>query len=172
MKVIGVSGKAYSGKDTIAEMVAELMRGPDQKVVRVGFADALKEECRALGWDGKKDDAGRALLQRVGVERRAQQSDYWIRKAFEKMTDPETLYIVPDVRFQNEADAIRAAGGQVWRVTRFDSFTGEPFDNGLSAEAKAHVSETDLDHYDFDRYFTNLSFGGLRSLLRTALQSL
>ena len=168
MQIIGVSGHAQFGKDTVAEMIAELLKGR-RRVVRIGFADALKEECRAEGWDGQKDEAGRALLQRVGVERRQQDPHYWVRAAFAKMTDPDTIYTVPDVRFRNEFEAIRAAGGEVWRVTRYSADTGARFDNGLSAEAQAHVSETDLDDFVFDRRLINITLGGLRAQVRTAL---
>ena len=69
MRLIGLSGKALAGKDTTAMMLSNLIK--DRPVVRIAFADALKNECLALhGWNGRKDDAGRTLLQRVGVARR------------------------------------------------------------------------------------------------------
>ncbi len=43
--------------------------------------------------------------------------------------------VIPDVRFQNEIDAIKKAGGYVVRVTRSGA--------GLSGSAAAHVSETE-----------------------------
>lgn len=167
--LVGISGKAQAGKDTLAAMVATQLQFK-KRVVRIGFADALKEECaRVYGWNGAKDEAGRALLQRVGVERREQDPLYWVKRAFEKMTDPDTLYVVPDVRFKNEAEAIRAKSGEVWRVDRFDPTTMKPFDNGLAADAKLHVSETELDRYMFDVYFLNDTLDSLRAQVREVL---
>jgi hypothetical protein len=167
MKVIGISGRAQNGKDTVCLMIQELL--PNRKVVRVSFADELKAECRLLhGWNGEKDAEGRALLQKVGVDRRNENENYWVDKAFAQMTDPEAVYVIPDVRFPNEAAAVRRVGGTMWRVNRYDE-RGEPFDNGLTAEARNHVSETALDGYSFDRVFVNLSFGSLKLLVKTAL---
>jgi hypothetical protein len=152
-------------------MIADILKGR-RVVVRVGFADALKEECRVLyRWDGLKNDEGRALLQRVGLVRRHEDANYWIARAFEKMTDPKTLYVVDDVRFKNEAEAIRAHGGEVWRVERYDPVTLMPFDNGLSVAAKAHVSETQLDRYIFDRYLWNDTKDGLHARLKETLRN-
>tara|TARA_R100001244_G_scaffold120565_1_gene90177 strand:- start:2776 stop:3039 length:264 start_codon:yes stop_codon:yes gene_type:complete len=53
------------------------------------------------------------------------------------------LAIVPDVRFPNEADAIKQAGGKVIRLTR------SPHDD-------QHESETALDDYEgFDHVLDN-----------------
>ncbi len=168
-QIIGVSGKARHGKDTVARLIAEELNGL-QQVVRLGFADSLKEECRdRFGWNGEKDVAGRALLQRIGVERRSEDPLYWVRRAFSRMIDPDTLYVVSDVRFVNEADAIRTEGGRLWRVDRVDPGTGEWFDNGLSAGLRTHASETDLDGYSFDEYLVNDTIENLRVRVRGVL---
>lgn len=153
MRLIGLSGKALAGKDTTAMMLSNLIK--DRPVVRIAFADALKNECLALhGWNGQKDDAGRTLLQRVGVARREENPNYWVDRAMARVTDPETLYVFTDVRFPNEADAIRANGGRMWRIERINE-DGSPFDNGMTLEQKAHVSETALDDYACDDYLFN-----------------
>jgi hypothetical protein len=169
--IIGISGKAQHGKDTTCEFIREILEsGPAYlHVVRVSFADELKDECRREhGWNGVKDEAGRSLLQRVGVERRAEDVNYWVNKAFARMTDKNAVYVVPDCRFRNEADAIKARGGVVWRIVR-STDDGVPFDNGLTPEQKAHSSETDLDGYDFDTVISNYSLPHLRLLVRSAL---
>jgi len=43
--------------------------------------------------------------------------------------------VIPDVRFRNEVDAIRAAGGVIWKITRPGA--------GLQGAAGGHVSETE-----------------------------
>jgi len=167
--IIGISGKAEHGKNTVAALIAELL--PDRRVVRVALADALKREARDLfGWNGVKDETGRTLLQTHGVNRRSENLNYWISKAFDAMTDPDAVYVIPDVRFKNEADAIRARGGVVWRVTRSEP-DGSSFVNHLGSDQKNHVSETELDEYRFDFFVSNTTLNDLRRNVRWAIGS-
>lgn len=57
--------------------------------------------------------------------------------------------VIPDVRFRNEVDAIRAAGGKVWRVSREGA--------GLQGDAAKHQSETDLDTIPRDLFAHHVS---------------
>jgi hypothetical protein len=36
------------------------------------------------------------------------------------LAHPETDFVIPDVRFENEAEMIRSIGGKLWRVKRGD----------------------------------------------------
>ena len=134
--LIGLSGVARSGKDTVAGfLVAE--RG----FHRVAFADALKAVLADVdplmgshtrlhdrlehGWElAKSEPEVRMLLQRLGVACRNHiGSDVWVEAVFariEEAMDNEgpSRWVVSDVRFPNEAEAIRSRGGQVWRVER------------------------------------------------------
>ena len=58
--VIAFIGKARHGKDTMVINTTPLC---DAKCEHVSFAKHLKEQAKALGWDGEKDFAGRNLLQ-------------------------------------------------------------------------------------------------------------
>ena len=57
---IAFIGKARHGKDTMVIHTKSLCNA---KCEHVSFAKHLKEQARALGWDGEKDFAGRNLLQ-------------------------------------------------------------------------------------------------------------
>jgi hypothetical protein len=107
---IGLIGLAGSGKDTAA--IALMDRGWK----RVAFADALKGRAIYLGWDGRKDDRGRRLLCDLGMAMRAYEPDHWINHARAAMRGRPCVFT--DVRFQNEADFIRAEGGIIVRVVR------------------------------------------------------
>ncbi len=165
MRIIGLSGKARAGKDTVCGLIEATLGARGARVVRVGFADALKAECRAQGWNGEKDEAGRALLQNVGLARRAENPRYWIDRLFERIeTDPlapNTIWVITDVRFLNEADAIRAEGGLVWRINRYRlvgsgaNVERVPWTNDLTPEQRNHPSETELDIYPFDAVIMN-----------------
>lgn len=56
------------------------------------------------------------------------------------------MWAIPDVRYQNEVDAIHAHGGFVFRITRPDASTGR-FEN--------HTSETSVDTLNVDGEIKN-----------------
>jgi hypothetical protein len=58
---------------------------------------------------------------------------------------PKTDVVISDVRFKNEVDAIKAAGGQVWRIER-------PALQPLPGQGSQHVSETEQDEIPDDSF--------------------
>jgi hypothetical protein len=140
--VIGLTGYAQSGKDTIAKEFIN-----EAGFERHGFADALKEMLYDLnpiatekisdvrdastrysrvgtivdanGWEeAKKQMEIRQLLQRLGTEagRKALGEDVWVKTLF---AQPHMArLVIPDVRYENEAAEIRRRGGIVIRVIR------------------------------------------------------
>lgn len=121
LKMIGIAGRAGSGKDTLADYLVK-----EYGFKRFAFADPLKE-CLAQipGWDHRhmhgdlKDQVDphynvvpRHAMQRLGTECfRALNPDFWIRVA-ERVLDPdeETPIVISDVRFENEAAFVRRRG--------------------------------------------------------------
>jgi len=122
-KLIGLTGYKGSGKDTVALV---LNRYGYQ---RVAFADPLKAIAAVLGWNGDKAETprcehcgmlqGRELLQVLGTEgvRENIRDDAWLLAA-ERAISHHDLVVITDVRFPNEAEFVRAHGGEVWRVIR------------------------------------------------------
>lgn len=107
------------------------------------------------GWDGYKESPYgpeiRGLLQRLGTEagRQVMWDSIWIDAAFAD-TDPNGNYVITDVRFPNEAEAVRQRGGVLWRIER--AGVGPV----LNENGVAHASETSLDDYeDFVQYLNN-----------------
>ena len=167
MKVIAISGKARAGKDTFAGMLAKELSSYGAKVLIIHYADLLKFICKAyFGWDGEKDEAGRKLLQTVGTDViRQKDPDFWVDFVVKLLTligEKWDYVLIPDTRFPNEIDRPREAGLNVqhWRVVR------EGFDNGLTAEQKAHPSETALDGVVPDVWIDNK--GSLKYLAQVA----
>jgi hypothetical protein len=149
-KFICVSGKAESGKDTCADIMRDILYEQGYRVLVVHNADLLKFICRNFfGWDGKKDQAGRELLQYVGTDRvRKQNPDYWIDfivGVIDLFKSEFDWVIIPDTRFENEINRIKTAGYPVYavRVER------PGHENKLTPEQRSHPSETSLDAYDF-----------------------
>lgn len=149
--LIGLTGAAGSGKNTAA---ARLVKA--HGFYSLAFADPLYEmvsivtglmredlEDREIketpiDWLGKSP---RQLLQSLGTEwgRGCVRDDLWITIAFrriDEILDGGRSVVVTDVRFPNEAEAIRERGGVVWRITR-------PV-TSLSASTAAHASEAGI----------------------------
>lgn len=111
---IGLIGLAGSGKDTAAEALVKL------GYWRNSFAAALKDLAYEFGWDGQKDERGRALLQDLGMAARRYNPNFWIEQLI--WPTKGRLFGVPqvftDVRFQNEADYVRSISGIIVRIVR------------------------------------------------------
>lgn len=161
MIIIGISGKKGSGKDTFALLLEDLFRKQEIKVITKAFADKLKECCAVISgqfeWifynqNAKNKKAGpflnitnRELMQKFGDLTRQLDPNIWIKLVLEPdyKTNPDVL-IITDVRFKNEAKAIKDKGGILIRM-----------ESDRSKEDN-HKSETDLDDYNnFDLVINN-----------------
>lgn len=156
MKVIAISGHAQNGKDTVACILSEKMKAMHYSVLVTHYADLLKYICKTFfGWDGQKDENGRHILQYVGTDViRRQCPDFWvdfvssILKYFGENWD---YVIIPDSRFPNEIDKLKADGFDVTHVR----VIRDNFESTLTEEQKRHPSETALDDAAADFYIKN-----------------
>ena len=158
MKIILISGKAGSGKDTVAGILKEHLISdgtPESKILVTHFADLLKYiAAKFFGWNGVKDDAGRTLLQHLGTNViREKNPNYWTDfiKSVLKLFENEWEYVfIPDTRFPNEVGEIVSnfENVKVVRVNR-------PKNNILSETQQEHPSETALDDFKFDLVLEN-----------------
>ena len=113
MRLIGLTGYAGAGKDAAAAGLIE------NGWTRVALADPLKDVARALGWDGNKDDSGRAFLQTLGESvRNNVHRDVWVWAAKQRIESVDGPVVVTDVRYPNEADMIHELGGVLVRIDR------------------------------------------------------
>ncbi|WP_328742138.1 hypothetical protein OG436_14000 [Streptomyces caniferus] len=164
--LIGLAGAARSGKDTAAQALLEsgwTRRAFADKVRDVLYAmdpvlngdewsdgyATVRYEVDAHGWEHVKEEypVVRQYLQRLGTEggRSLLGENVWVDALFR---DYETWgpTVITDVRFPNEADAIRERGGLVVAIQR----PGQE----LIPDAE-HVSETALRGYLFDDVILN-----------------
>ena len=131
-KLIGLIGFARAGKTTVAGLLAE-----QHGFERQRFAGPLKDMLRAIGLtDYEIEGAGkeapcdmlagrspRYAMQTLGAEwgRGHISPSFWTELAARRIAaalDSGRSVVVEDCRYVNEADAIRALGGRVWRVER------------------------------------------------------
>lgn len=148
--VIGMSGKARSGKDYIAKHVLVQWNGFTPLSLAAHFkVDAVVKEGapfdEVLGDTPKSNDV-RHLLQQMGTEqgRDVYGKDVWCKTLEAWMTilnnKGVSSFVVTDVRFPNEVEWIQSIGGYVVRVTGRGGAETE--------EAQQHRSEIALDGYD------------------------
>lgn len=158
--VVGLSGKASSGKDYITDKIFKPL-GYHQwsfawhfKVWLAGKAEATYEEVFHT-----KPPKVRKLLQEEGTERgrNLYGENIWINTTeqwFKTIQEHWGVdkFIIPDVRFPNEAEAIQRMGGRVFRIEA----PHRAANNNMTPEARQHISETALDGWQhFDGYIFN-----------------
>lgn len=155
-KLIGITGRARSGKDTAATIlrvyhgfhrmafadplksaVSTLFKVPADTV----FSDAIKE-LQLPFWDLKFRD----ILQRFGTEsmRDVFGQDFWIRRwllDYAPIRDSVNV-VVTDVRFENEAQTIRDYGGVIIHLHRDEA--------GLTGSEGRHRSEGGVMQNPYD----------------------
>ena len=106
----------------------------------------LQDEVNDKGWLlAKHNPEVRRLLQVMGSEvgREMFGEDFWIHQLFKQLPEDNHV-VIADVRFPNEADAIKSLGGKVWRVNRHNF-------NAVND----HKSEHAMDNYMFDHVIYN-----------------
>lgn len=150
-KVILVSGKAGSGKDTFAKELKLQLEENGKSVLITHYADLVKYVAREFfGWNGEKDLVGRSILQEVGTDIfRNYDLDYWVKfiiGIIDVLGHKWDYVIIPDCRFPNEIELWMDYPNLSVRVER-------DFKSSLDEEQKAHLSETALDKFEFDKTF-------------------
>lgn len=162
--IIGLTGKRRVGKNYVAQIITAMCRESGLSVKEVSFSDKLKEAVKTIFGvtdemlEGDKEAMTQAvyrggrlsvrrLLQVFGTETMRQEYSQniwvhaWMRTVFSTKAD---VIIATDVRFANEAAAIRELEGRIYRVTGPQRGA---LDNSL---VNGHVSEQQKLHVDAD----------------------
>lgn len=142
--IIGICGLIGSGKGSVADILVE-----NHNFQKLSFADKLKDGVSAVfGWDRdmlegdtdrsriwreKTDEfwsketnsevTPRLILQLFGTDcmRNGFFDGIWVSLVKQKIIEnPDTNWVIPDVRFPNEVKMIQGVQGQVWQVRRGD----------------------------------------------------
>jgi hypothetical protein len=149
-KIIGLIGVAGSGKTLVAKhlverhgFVRQRFAGPLKEMIKVGLGLTDQQ----LDGNGKNDPipwaggaTARHMMQTLGTDwgRRMVHTDIWINRWRHLVAaESSELIVVDDVRFPNEAAALRDVGGQLWRVYRPGLTTA----SHASERAQAQIAE-------------------------------
>ena len=163
MAIIMLAGKAGARKDTVADIIVSNV----DRSKKFAFADDLKLIAKHLGWDGKKDDRGRLLLQQLGALGRRYNINVWANQVMWKIEDElldttNNTFVISDFRFPNEYEVLRKRYFDVVTV----NIIGRQ--RRLSQEAAKDVSENSLKDFRFD--FTINNNGSLEDLKHKVLK--
>jgi hypothetical protein len=163
--IIGLSGYAQTGKDTVAKYLIE-----EHGYRRVAFADKIREALYRLdpiltdipeipraglasavdhiGWETLKQhsEQARGLLQRFGTEvgREMFGDNFWVDQAIKGVSKFDKV-VFTDIRYPNEYKAVKLIEGKIIRIVK-PSITA----------INGHTSESALDDYVFDGTIDNV----------------
>jgi len=163
MPLIGLLAQKHCGKGTVAGMLA------GYGFTEVAFADPLKDICGTLfGFSDEQLRGGekelvdnfwgfspREAFQFLGTDVFRNEihklnpsigQDFWIKRLERTIVEnPDTNYVISDVRFQNEVDMIRRHSGLVVKIIREDA-----------CKDLSHESETGVESIvDYDDVLFN-----------------
>jgi hypothetical protein len=169
--LVGITGEKFNGKDTIADYLCKKFG-----YCKYAFANPLKDICKIIFDLSDEQLHGnlkevpdkrwfnltpRQILQFVGTDLFRNNmsklhpsfgNDIWIIVAKNKLkqllvSNPDTLIIISDVRFENEVNLIKEFNGIVCRVKRPIKLTDNKKD--------LHESETGISNFTVDYEFIN-----------------
>lgn len=151
MRIIGVAGKKYSGKDTVGNYLVKY-----HGYRKIAFADALKRICKLLfdftdeqlntdlkdSVEERWDKTPREILQFVGTELLRDMlgnfvpklgKSIWIDIVRRQIMNSADKIVITDVRFENEMNLVHELGGIVFLVERDTNYSD------------SHVSEQNIN---------------------------
>lgn len=170
-QIIGITGRKYNGKDTVADYLCK-----EYGYIKLSFAGPIKQICKILfGFndeqlygslkediDTRWEQSPRKLMQYIGTELFRQRmanilpgigENFWIKCLMEQVNtmikeNPNARIVIADVRFHNEVDAVKNCGytNAVIRVTR-------PSVNTNNTDC--HESELLIEHLKVDEDIMN-----------------
>lgn len=174
-KIIGITGRAGSGKDTLADYLVNV-----HDAQKYNFALPLKQALNAMfgwtmeQWDDRvwKEDtipwlgrSPRYLAQTIGTEwgRDLVRPDLWVKLAEQRYlahreTQPDSPFVIPDCRFDNEALMIKELGGVVVQI------------RGRATQVETHLSEAGIAQGLIDAWIDNV--GTIPEYITRAVETL
>ena len=195
--IIGICGLIGCGKRTVGDILVE-----EYGFTKLSFADKLKDGVatvfnwdRAMlegdtvesrEWRETQDDfwsretgrtiTPRLVLQEFGTDcmRHGFDDSIWVSLVKQELVKyPKKNFVIPDVRFPNEANMIKSIHGEVWRVRRGQDPVWMRMYQDIGVEPKeVHESEWRWAKVDFNNVIYNdLGIDELKSQVKGLLAS-
>ena len=170
IKVFIISGKARSGKGTVAKIIEDYYK--EKKCITISFAYYLKDYVKRItGWDGSENTKPRELLQQLGIEfiKNKIDSKLLINRILQDIEVFSYFYdiiIISDARLVDEVESVKNVYSDSIsiRVNRNE-------DNNLTLSEKNHITETGLNDYNnFDYIIDNTNYNKLMNDVENILR--
>ena len=128
--IIGLVGRARSGKDTSAQIIKKL--APWYEICKI--AQPVKDSLKVLySWDERHTEGDlkevtvpivgksprQAMIETAERVKKESGQDFFIQRLLNTCDD--RFIVITDVRFQNEVDAVRRNGGALIKIERDES---------------------------------------------------
>jgi hypothetical protein len=165
--LIGLAGKAEHGKNAAANIIKEWVENNGGTAGIFEISALILQECVDLGLlpvgsvRNQQDLAQNKILVDHGTNRRSEDPNYWVTGKGGivpvMLNSGLDVAVCPNIRFPQEGDAIKKAGGYVWRVNRLNE-DGSPFVS--TTRDPNHACETALDRWNADFYLYNMTGHG------------
>lgn len=150
-KIIMISGKAHSGKDTLANFLKIKFENEGKKVAIIHFADYLKFLCeKYFDYNPVKDIKNRNILKSIGEEARKNNSEFWCEicgQVIDGILLPHfDVIIIADLRRLNEYYYISSYFEDEIEIytIRVNRKNNPVFSN--HKDMAAHITEIELDN--------------------------
>tara|TARA_B100000900_G_scaffold395231_1_gene393403 strand:- start:537 stop:1148 length:612 start_codon:yes stop_codon:yes gene_type:complete len=195
--IIGICGLIGCGKGTVGDILVE-----NHGFTKLSFADKLKDGVATVfNWDRQMlegdtvesrewretqdefwtRETGRTItprlvLQEFGTDcmRHGFDDGIWVSLVKQELVKyPNKDFVIPDVRFPNEANMIKSIHGEVWRVKRGQDPVWMRMYQDIGVEPKdVHESEWRWANVDFNNVIYNdLGIEELKSQVKDLLVS-
>jgi hypothetical protein len=187
--VIGITGRAGHGKDTVGNLIIQYFQGSDgQPFRKESFAEPLKNVCKVLFHLHETDVSTvvgkqsyvkqlqctvRSMLQKIGTDLFRDKlgqvipifrdQSVWIWNMNERVQRTKENVVICDVRFRDEAEFVKKKNGILIRVVRSMS-------ENLFCDEKKHVSEHFHEVYEDMVIINDGSFKDLQKQLFVLLE--
>ena len=138
MKIIGISGVATSGKDTLCSLIARYLNSKDVKSQRLALADNLKNDLKSFIYDKfnvnileasyNEKTLIRPIMVAYGkVRRTLSKGKHWtdmLDREIEELINKKTVPIITDVRYmeypEDEFFWLKSRNGILVHISRLD----------------------------------------------------
>lgn len=156
-KIIILSGKARSGKDTTMSIMKNIYENNGKKVINLAYGKYIKEYAKNISdWDGLDETKPRTLLNMLGTEiiRKKLDDEFFIKRMVGDIRVYSYFFdiiIISDARFKNEIDFIRQTFKDVISI----HIVRNGYESELNSDEENYITEVDLDDYDNFDYIIN-----------------